>query len=135
VVNDEFDEPPSVHINVELLRPAEEPDVLCPAGLAAFGVRAVWLLDRGADIDSGTNELDLSKLVLPVSESAGCVPGVGALEGSLDARPATAVDPVTDDTIAAADVAIVAIDDPLTTALGVEDGAVRLVVAVESTLA
>jgi hypothetical protein len=130
---DGFDNPAPVADNVEPLSPEVEPlspedaaDVLGPTGLAAPGVSNVWLPDRGASTDCGTNELELRPVVPPVSDTPVCVPVEDPPKALLDALPIVAVDPVR-----GGDKLDAEFDDPLTPVPGTEDDAPRLGVAVE----
>lgn len=123
--NDEFDSPAPVAVNVEPLSPTDEADVLGPTGLAALGVSNVWLPDRGANIDCGTNEVELRPVVPAVSDGPVCVPGKDP-PTLLDALPSVPVDPVRGgDKLDAVDAVF---EDPLRPARGT--GALRLGVAV-----
>jgi hypothetical protein len=131
---DGFDTPAPVAVNVEPLNPEVEPlspedaaDVLGPTGLAALGVSNVWLPDRGASIDCGTNEVELRPVVVPpVSDTPVCAPVEDPPTALLDALPIVAADPVRGgDELDALDA------DPLRPVPRTEDGAVRLCEAVE----
>jgi len=127
--NNWFDGPAPVAVEVEPLSPAEEAEVLGPTGLAALGVSNVWLPDRGANIDCGTNEVELRPVVAPVSEVPVCVPVNDPPNELLDALPIGPAGPVR-----SGDKLDAVLEDPLRAADGTEDGAVRLGVAVEPRL-
>ena len=124
--NDEFDKPPRVAVNVEPFSP-EEADVLSPAELAPLGVSKVWLLDKGASIDCGTNDVELRPVVPPVSDNPVCVPAEDPpLKALLDGLPIVPVEGA--DRLDAVDAVL---EDPLRPAPGMADGALRLDAAVE----
>ena len=134
--SDDFDNPAPVAVNVEPLSPEVEPlspegvvDVFGATGLAAPGVSNVWLPDRGASTDCGTNELELRPVVPPVSDTPVCVPVENPPKALLDAVLIVAVDPVR-----GGDKLDPEFDDPLRPVPGAEDDAPRLGVAVEPEL-
>jgi hypothetical protein len=122
--------PTPVAVNVEPLSPTEEPDVLSPTGLAVLRVSNDWLPDRGPDVDCGRNEVELRPVVPPVSDGPVCVPVRDPPpEALLDALPIVPVDPVRGgDKL---DEVKAVFTEPLRPALGMEDGPLRLGVAVE----
>jgi hypothetical protein len=105
-----------------------------PTGLAALGVSNVLLPDRGADIDCGTNEVQVRPVVPAVSDDPVCVPVKDPAATLLpvmpkalpDALPIGPVDPVSGGDKLDAGNAV--FEDPLRPAGGTEDGALRLAV-------
>ena len=106
-----------------------------PTGLAALGVSNVLLPDRGADIDCGTNEVQVRPVGPAVSDDPVCVPVedppatlLPVMPKALfDALSIVPVDPVRDDDKLDAGDAV--FEDPLRPPT--EDGALGLGVAVE----
>jgi hypothetical protein len=88
-----------------------------------LGVSNVWLPDRGADADCGTDEVELRPVPAAVSDSPVCDPP----KALLDVLPIVPLDPVRGGD------KLDAVDDPLRPAAGTEDGEPRPSVAVEPT--